>query len=198
MILWINGAFGVGKSQTAHELHRRIPRSFVYDPERIGYFINKNTPNETHKGDFQDYDLWRDSNYNILKYIHDEYDGTVIAPMTIVDPVYFEEIVGRLRRDGIVIHHYVLWASEDTLKKRLRSRGERKNSWAAEQIDRCMVGLSDDVFHERILTDDKTIGEVVEAIAAKSEIELLPDNRNRLRKRVDRMKTQWKQTRFFN
>lgn len=29
MIIWLNGAFGVGKTQTAFELHSRISRSLV-------------------------------------------------------------------------------------------------------------------------------------------------------------------------
>ena len=41
MIIWINGAFGSGKTQTAFELHRRIPNLYVYDPENIGSFIKK-------------------------------------------------------------------------------------------------------------------------------------------------------------
>ena len=45
MILWINGAFGSGKTTTAYELHRRLkPLSYVYDPENVGYFLRKNEP----------------------------------------------------------------------------------------------------------------------------------------------------------
>ncbi|HBD65376.1 MAG TPA: tunicamycin resistance protein, partial [Clostridiales bacterium] len=44
MIIWINGAFGSGKTQTANELHRRIKNSYVYDPENIGFFIRDNIP----------------------------------------------------------------------------------------------------------------------------------------------------------
>ncbi len=44
MIIWINGAFGSGKTQTAYELHRRLDGSYVYDPENAGYFIRKNLP----------------------------------------------------------------------------------------------------------------------------------------------------------
>ena len=36
MVIWLNGAFGAGKTQTAYELHRRLPDSFVYDPENAG------------------------------------------------------------------------------------------------------------------------------------------------------------------
>lgn len=39
MILWINGAFGSGKTQAAYELNRRLKNSFVYDQENIGYFF---------------------------------------------------------------------------------------------------------------------------------------------------------------
>ena len=32
MLAWINGPFGVGKTATAFELHRRLPSSAVCDP----------------------------------------------------------------------------------------------------------------------------------------------------------------------
>ncbi|MGP4040956.1 AAA family ATPase [Gracilibacillus sp. D59] len=198
MIIWLNGAFGSGKTQTSYELHRRIPHSFVYDPENVGYFINKNIPKETRKADFQDYSMWRESNYTILKYIDSEYDGVIIVPMTIVDPQYFEELVGKLREDGIIVNDFVLSASKETLKKRLRKRGESKNSWAEQQIDRCMQGLSNDIFQHRIDTDNMLIESVAESIASTSNIDLLPDNRNKFRQRLDRIKTQIKHIRFMN
>ncbi|WP_419962353.1 AAA family ATPase [Psychrobacillus sp. BM2] len=198
MIIWINGAFGSGKTQTSYELNRRIPNSLVYDPENIGFFINRNIPKEIRKGDFQDYSIWRELNYTTLKYIYSEYDGIIIVPMTLVNPQYFEEIVGKLRDDGVVVNHFVLWASKETLQKRLRSRGERKNSWGENQIDRCIQGLSNDIFKHRIETDKLTIEGVVERIAYMLDIHLQDDNRNKFKKRLDRIKTQIKQIRFIN
>jgi adenylylsulfate kinase-like enzyme len=32
MIIWINGAFGSGKTQMAFEINRRLENSYVYDP----------------------------------------------------------------------------------------------------------------------------------------------------------------------
>lgn len=66
MIIWINGAFGSGKTTTAYELHRRLDNSFVYDPENVGYFIRKNSPESFSKGDFQDIELWRKMNYELI------------------------------------------------------------------------------------------------------------------------------------
>ncbi|GAB2720103.1 hypothetical protein ACFQWB_06830 [Paenibacillus thermoaerophilus] len=36
----------------------------------------------------------------MLGYLVRHYDGTVIVPMTVVDPRYFAEIAGKLRGDG--------------------------------------------------------------------------------------------------
>ncbi|WP_277587509.1 AAA family ATPase [Psychrobacillus antarcticus] len=198
MIIWLNGAFGSGKTQTSYELERRIPSSLVYDPENIGFFINRNIPKEISKGDFQDYSIWRELNYTTLKYIDSEYDGIIIVPMTLVNPQYFEEIVGKLRDEGVIVNHFVLWASKETLQKRLRSRGERKNSWGEKQIDRCMQGLSNDIFKHRIETDKLTVESVVETIATMLDIHLLDDKRNKFKKKLDRIKVQIKQIRFLN
>ena len=54
MIIWINGAFGSGKTHTAAELHRRLKDSYLYDPEEIGYFIRGHVPEEAKEGDFQE------------------------------------------------------------------------------------------------------------------------------------------------
>lgn len=54
MILWINGAFGSGKSSVAAELFKGIQKSFVYDPEYVGYFLWEVFPDEMkRKGNFQ-------------------------------------------------------------------------------------------------------------------------------------------------
>ena len=199
MIIWINGAFGAGKTQTAFELHRRIENSFVYDPENLGSFISKNIPSSIKKkGDFQDYEVWRELNFLLIKYIEDKYDGVLIIPMTIVNPKYFNEIVGSLKSHGITVKHYALMASKETLLKRLKSRGDGANSWGAQQIDRCLEGLAKEVFQSHIDTEDMSIDEVVEKIAIMSNIKLLPDDRGRLKKKIHRIKTQLKQIKPFS
>jgi cytidylate kinase len=196
VIIWINGAFGSGKTQTAFQLHRRTSNSYVYDPENAGYFIRKNIPKLIHKGDFQDYVMWREFTYTMLKYLDREYDGLIIVPMTIVNPRYFNEIIGKLREDGIIIDHYAVCASRETLIKRLRSRGDGNKSWAARQIDRCIEGLSKYIFTHHIYTDKMTIEDNVEYIASLSNIKLLPDSRGKIRRAYDRVKTQIKHIRF--
>ncbi|CAH0122272.1 MULTISPECIES: AAA family ATPase [unclassified Paenibacillus] len=196
MIIWLNGAFGAGKTQTAFELHRRLSDSFVFDPENAGYYIRKNIPREMSRDDFQDYAMWREFNVSMLKHIYSEYGGTIIVPMTIVNPQYFDEIVGRLRNDGVVVHHFALCASKEVLRQRLRKRGERSSSWPMRQIDRCVQGLSDDVFKHHLDTDRMSIEQVAETIASMANVGLRPDRKGKLGRRLERLKTQLKHIRF--
>jgi hypothetical protein len=174
VIVWINGAFGSGKTQTSYELHRRIPNSFVFDPENAGFYIRKNIPKEVTKEDFQNYTMWREFNYSMLKYINNEYNGTIIVPMTVVNPSFFDEIVGRIREDGVTVNHFTLWVPRDTLLKRLHNRGEAQNSWAAGQIDRCMDGLSNEIFRHHLHTESMSVETVAATIASMLNISLLP------------------------
>jgi len=174
MIIWINGAFGVGKTETALKLHKRTDNSFVYDPENLGSFIIENIPLEIkNEEDFQDYSLWREVNFSFIKYIEEKYEGILIIPMTIVEPKYLYEIIGSLRNQGMVVKHYTLMASKETLLKRLNGRGDGANSWAACQIDRCLKGLENKIFQQHINTEDISIEEVVEKIALMANIKLI-------------------------
>ncbi|MBS4219575.1 AAA family ATPase [Bacillus sp. FJAT-49711] len=197
MIIWINGTFGSGKSTTAYELERRIEDSHVYDPERFGYVLMRNVPREIALGDFQDYALWREANYRLLKQVAEQYRGVLIIPMTLTNERYFEEIVGRLKTDGIEIKHFTLSASKETIEKRLKKRLEGKNSWAHEQMAGRLESLSKETFQEHIQTDTMTIDEVVETIARLSNITLLPDRRPKIKKLIDRLSTGIKEFGIF-
>ncbi|MGJ0846324.1 AAA family ATPase [Tissierella praeacuta] len=189
MIIWLNGAFGSGKTTCAFELNRRLPNSFVYDPENIGYFIRNNTPKEIQRFDFQDHGQWRSFNYEMLKYIALEYLGIIIVPMTINNHQYYEEIIQRLRDDGIILKHYILYADKETILKRLNKRLERGETWAKSKIDRCIEVFNTEITEEKIITDNRSIDYVVEEIAKRSGITLLPDKRTFLKKRIDRVIT---------
>ena len=116
MIIWLNGSFGVGKTTIAYKLKEKINNSIIYDPEEIGTFLENTLP--TKKDDFQDYELWRILNYEILKYHSSKYN-TIIVPMTITNEFYYDEIVGRLIKENVVVKEFILIASKDTIIKRL-------------------------------------------------------------------------------
>jgi len=183
MILWINGAFGSGKTSTANELNRRLPNSFIYDPENVGYFIRQNTNGLFAGGDFQDIPLWREMNYQTLRMITEKYDGTVIVPMTLVNPDYYSEIIGRLMSDGIDVKHYILYAERDEIRRRLKKRsflGFRNENFALDAIDRCVKAFDKHITDVKIHVDDMSIDSVADRIASLSNLQLAP-NKAKLR-----------------
>jgi len=197
MILWINGAFGSGKTTTAFELRLRIKniKSIVYDPENVGYFLWKNSSDILKKGDFQDYELWREINYKTLKLISENFDGIIIVPMTLVNPEYYKEIVGKLTDNGINLKHFILYADKETLLKRLSKRELRTvrtlrkgkgDSFAVNSIDRCIYSFDNYITEEKIIVGKKSVDDIVEEIAKKSNIELKADKRWKIKKFFDR------------
>jgi len=198
MIIWINGAFGSGKAQTAFEINRRLEKSFVYDPENIGYFFRRNMPKEIIQGNFQDQVLWRTFNYEIIKNIYTKYSGNIIIPMTVYNKNYFEEIIGKLLKDGIEIDHYILGVNRETIIKRLSKRLDGKNLWAAKQIDICIDGFKD-LMDKSIYIDTNKLNiyEVVKIIAEKSNLKLLKDNDMEIIKKIKRTIVQIRYIKIF-
>lgn len=202
MLLWINGPFGGGKTQTAHELHRRLPGSVICDPEQVGFGLNRMTPPGLRR-DFQQYASWRQGVFEVLDRVLRERDGVVIAPMTLVQPEYFAEIVGRLRATGHDVRHFALLAERDIVLNRLRDRGLgltpvlrlvgqgdlllRREHFAVDKLDHCLTRLSEPEFAHHIRTDTTPVPEVAERIAEAAGLTLAPNNDNRLRGRLRRM-----------
>lgn len=189
MIIWLNGAFGAGKTQTAYALHRRLPGSYVYDPENAGYFIRRNVPASMGEEDFQDYPMWREFNLRMLDYVAGRYEGDIIVPMTITDKAYHDELVGALSQK-YEVKHFILYAEKETLLRRLASRLEGRRSWAARQIDRCIKAFDEDIVEGKLHTDRMDVDEVAERVAALAGIVLAEDRRSRPRRLLERIATQ--------
>ena len=164
MIVWINGAYGVGKSTTAEALHKRIDDSFIFDPEMIGNCVRETKPDSLWRDDFQDYPSWRQMTYLLLKELHEMYAGTVIVPMTILNPGYCVEVIDRLRKDGIQVCHFILEAAPETIGERILARKEDETCWCYRQIPRCVAALRDDISGITINTDQKSVDDVVSEI----------------------------------
>lgn len=177
MIIWINGAFGVGKTQTAHELRRRLGSGWICDPELLGFGIQRMLPPAA-RNDFQDEPIWRSGIRELIARLDDQDDlSPIIVPMTMVQREYFDEVVGALRSGGHDVRHFALQATRATVLKRLRRRGLihgiGRDLWAAKQIDRCVAALARPELAVAIPTDDIGIGAVVETIADRIGLPLI-------------------------
>ncbi|MEU4746935.1 AAA family ATPase [Actinosynnema sp. NPDC023658] len=194
MLLWINGPFGGGKTQTAHEIRRRLPGSFVSDPEHVGFALRRMTPPAL-RTDFQHLAAWRLGVVEVLDRALRGHPGVVVVPMTVVEPAYFREVVGGLRDRGHDVRHFALLADRETVARRLRERelvhtarnalggnAPRLGQSAAHRaLDRCLERLRGPEFAERVWTDHLSVAQVADRVAASAGLVLTPNTDGRLR-----------------
>ena len=170
MLVWINGAFGAGKTTVARRLAATLPGARLFDPEQIGFLLRRLFPDAA-TGDFQDLALWRELTVRTLTVAAAEPGKIPIVPMTLIDRDYFREIVGGLRSRGIDVRHFCLVASPDTLRRRIRWRIDRLASkrWARSRIQACTAARADQAFATHVQTDRIGIRQVAAEILAALE-----------------------------
>ncbi|WP_103382855.1 AAA family ATPase [Pseudonocardia dioxanivorans] len=197
MIVWVNGAFGVGKTQVAHELRRCLGRGWIADPELPGFGLHRMLPPHL-RGDFQDVPGWRVGVRDVLGRLDaDDATQPVIVPMTLVRDDYADEIVEALRIGGHDLRHVTLVATPETIRRRLASRGGAvRDLWAQRQIDRCVTALTAPRFARHVATDGRTIDEVVEDVAAGLDLPLAHGRDGRVRGFVRRRAVQLRHVRL--
>ncbi|MFF8600870.1 NUDIX domain-containing protein [Streptomyces sp. NPDC015232] len=124
MIIWINGAFGAGKSSTASELVELIPDSTLYDPEVTGGALRRLLPRKrlAEVSDFQDLPIWRRLVVDTAAALLAELGGVLVVPMTLLRQEYRDEIFGGLAARRIEVRHVVLTPDETILRNRIEGR----------------------------------------------------------------------------
>ncbi|GAA4929929.1 NUDIX domain-containing protein [Streptomyces coeruleoprunus] len=181
MIVWINGAFGAGKTSAARELIDLIPNSTLYDPELIGGALRRLLPPErtADVGDYQDLPIWRRLVVDTAAALLAEVGGVLVVPMTVLRQEYRDEIFGGLASRRITVRHVVLTQDETILRARIAARreftddpagDERVRQWAYDHIEpyRAALGgwLSADAYavDNGSLTPEATAKAVADAV----------------------------------
>ncbi|MFH9086595.1 MULTISPECIES: NUDIX domain-containing protein [unclassified Streptomyces] len=152
-VVWINGAFGAGKTTTARELIELIPNSALFDPEVIGGALTHLLPPKrlAEAGDFQDLPIWRRLVVDTAAAMLAELGGTLVVPMTLLRQEYRDEIFGGLAARRITVHHLLLTPAETILRERIAGReippdlpdGEmRVRQWSYDHIEPYRAALA--------------------------------------------------------
>lgn len=178
-IIWINGAFGSGKTTLATELQKTIPDSIIFDPELVGFMIREIVPPAS-SNDFQDLPIWRRLVAANLLELIDEYNCTIIVPMTIVSLSYLEEIFKNLKNNRVLLDHYFLGIEKQILKERIKNqvvvednheKDSKVRAWRFAQIDRCLDFVPN-IPSETILLDsgNRSVSQLVDLILQNSRL----------------------------
>ena len=146
MIIWINGAFGAGKTSLAQALAPKLPEAITFDPELLGTILSRTVPPAPSR-DFQDLPIWRESTVSTILMLRRHYQADLIVPMTLVNPDYINEIFTALEAKGHKLLHVFLKVDRDTLVERIKAqiiasedpeRDDFIRQWRLAQVDRCL------------------------------------------------------------
>lgn len=143
-IIWINGAFGAGKTTLAQTLQQRLTGAVIFDPEDIGALLCSILPPSS-SGDFQDMPAWRRLVLATATVLYKECRYLII-PMTLVRPQYQHEILSGLQQLDARLLHYFLDVPAVELERRIlaqvihpddAARDQATRDWRLAQIARC-------------------------------------------------------------
>jgi hypothetical protein len=139
MIVWLNGAFGAGKTTTAGLLTELLDDAKIFDPEYVGYLLTTCVRSPT--GDFQDMPLWRHLVIETMAGLDREYPHTWIAPMSLIDAGYRTEILGGIRAAGAEVCEFILTMPPQALRSRIESdeADTKARHWRRAHIEQALT-----------------------------------------------------------
>jgi hypothetical protein len=132
VILFLNGAFGIGKTTVARGLVRRLPGAVLFDPEWIGIALQR----FRRVDDFQDLPSWRRLTILGLRLMR-MFRRNVIVPMAFSNEDYLREIRDGVSRFEPHVLHVCLVAPFDVVHARLKKRGAEE--WAVRRARECCL-----------------------------------------------------------
>jgi hypothetical protein len=140
VILWIDGAFGSGKTTLVSELRGRLPEAWEFDPEYVGAVLRRTVPQD-YADDFQDLPPWRTLTAAFVTSLSEAYGRTLLVPMTLSRPEYRDEIFGLI---GEPLTHVFLDVTAAELRRRITAQvlvpadadaDEAARQWRLSRVD---------------------------------------------------------------
>ncbi|HEY2316352.1 MAG TPA: AAA family ATPase [Streptosporangiaceae bacterium] len=120
MIVWLNGAFGAGKTSTAGELAGMLAGVRQFDPEWVGYMLKANLADHEFT-DFQQLPPWR----TLVPVVMDEVcrltGQHLIAVQSVLVENYWRHLRAGLDSRGLPVFHVLLEADPAVLAERIRA-----------------------------------------------------------------------------
>ena len=120
---------------------QKIENALIFDAEEVGNAVRENYPDCPYGYIYEDYPLWGEFCYQLLKDIHEKFHKNILVPMTLLRKDSFS-IIERLKASGINTHLIILQADYETIHDRILARGEEEGCWCMENIDLSREGTS--------------------------------------------------------
>jgi hypothetical protein len=118
VIIWLNGAFGGGKTAAAAELESILPGARQFDPEWVGFMLRANLADQEFT-DFQQLRPWRTLVPAVMREVMDLTGQHLIAVQTVLVEEYWQELRAGLDARSLDVLHVLLRADPAVLADRI-------------------------------------------------------------------------------
>lgn len=135
MILWLNGTYGVGKTETANKIAKLYAGNLkILDPDELWLDeIKKDWTIILEDGTYPQ------SNKKFLQILSNrlekeikEYEGILIVPMTVTENLSYNTLIVPHDKD---IKHFILKANKECVKARINKNKSRDQSLAINNME---------------------------------------------------------------
>lgn len=175
--IWINGAFGSGKTTVTEHLRLALPDARVFDPEIIGSLMQY-LGESSDTGDFQDIELWRRLVADTAVGLMDIHQVDLVVPMTLVVEPYARAIGERVAAAGHELRMFWLALPTDELRRRIdaqilvdddRAHDDEVRQWRLDQVERCQATAHSDhtgqLVHNHGRSPAETAADILDRLA---------------------------------
>jgi hypothetical protein len=134
--VWLNGAFGAGKSTTAKKLVEMSAGLRLFDPEWVGFMLRANLGDHEFT-DFQQLPPWRTLVPKVASDVAGLTGQDLVAAQTVLDHGYWAELHAGMTRLGHRVVHVLLDAPVDVLRARIDAdqAGVDIRAWRHEHLE---------------------------------------------------------------
>ncbi|MCP5029293.1 MAG: AAA family ATPase [Actinomycetia bacterium] len=134
MIVWLNGAFGVGKTTAAQVVCDQAGWR-LFDPDQVGSMIAANLSDLEFR-DFQDLRPWRRLVPAVAEEIQRYTNTPLVAVQTVLVEDYWAELAADFEQREMPVVHVVLDCGTEELRRRIESdevEGQAKQ-WRLDRL----------------------------------------------------------------
>jgi AAA domain-containing protein len=153
MVVFVNGAFGVGKTAVSRLMVRRLPDALLYDPEPVGVLLQRlRAIVRRPAGDFQDLPSWRRATVRGIRLAR-ALRRVIVVPMAFSNVAYLREVREAVSRFDEDVRHFCLLAPLPVVLERLarRSLGSPADlEWQRTRAAECCAVHPGEEFAEHV------------------------------------------------
>jgi 2-phosphoglycerate kinase len=138
VIVYLNGAFGVGKTTVAKLLIAELPAAVLFDPESVGTILSETLSRIDPKDDFQAYSSWTVLVDAFLRELRASYPhACIVVPMSLLNDEIREDVRRRMREIDRAFFAFTLIAQREELRRRILQRPLKETSreWCLQHIE---------------------------------------------------------------